>query len=347
MILRDLVADVPAHDAEARAEVWRRLDIGQPRRRWSQPRVLVLGGVAVVLALATAALTLRSSGIGVAPAEAACPANASSVQCARAMAAILLPSRSGEMRTGSRRIAFSLFQSPTQAGIYTMNTGGGDVRRLTNGPGRAAFPSWSPDGTRIAFDWTGRGTASGIYVMNFDGSEQRLLATGPWAVPSWSPDGSKIVFWREDGIYLVDRDGSDLHIVARHGWSPSWSPGGTKIVYTEGDRIYSVNSDGTGQRLLAHGYFPAWSPDGKTIAFHSTTQFGDHTRPVWIMNADGSDQRSLNVRAWVDCPLGWAPGGRLTVSNPAGLFLVRPVGGGMTELSGADICGAAWQPPER
>ena len=349
-ILRGLVADVQAHDGEARSEVWRRLGARQRRSRWSQPRFLVLGGVAAALALATVMLTLRSSGIGVVPAAAACPPSASSVRCARAMAATLLPSKSAKTRTGARRIAFSWFGNPTRADIYTMNTRGRHIRRLTHGPGIAAFPTWSPDGTRIAFDWTGRGSASGIYVMNADGGEKTLLASAPWGVPAWSPDGSGIAFQREDGIYLVERDGSALHIVfIAHGFAPSWSPDGAKIVYNgDNNQIYVMNSDGSGQRsLAARGLWPVWSPDGKTIAFHNTQQFGNHTTPTSIMNADGSHQRSLHIRAWVDCPTGWSTDGKLAVSNPSGLFLVRPAGHQVRQLSDKDICVAAWQPSGR
>jgi TolB protein len=223
-----------------------------------------------------------------------------------------------------------------------------------------AFPTWSPDGTRIAFNWQGRPDgANGIYVMNPNGSGRRLLATGPWGVPAWSPDGSKIAFWRNDGIYLVKRGGSGLHLVKRQGLSPSWSPNGTKIAYTYVKAgggwggIYVMNADGTDQRLLARsGYFPAWSPDGKTIAFLTlgpADQTGDwvHANPVWIMNADGSDKRPLHIRSWEDCELGWSPAGQLAVSNPAGLFLVRTLGHAETMLSDAHICGAAWQPSGR
>jgi Tol biopolymer transport system component len=258
-------------------------------------------------------------------------------------------------RTGPSRLAVSLFRAPTRADIYTMNSRGGDFRRLTKGRGMEAFPAWSPNGTRIAFDWQRGAAASGLYVMNTDGTGRRLIAPAQWGVPAWSPDGTKIAFTgsKDDRINVVNSDGTAERLLARGSW-PAWSPDGTKIAYTEntGDPswIYVMNADGTDQHRLARGYFPAWSPDGKTIAFVEYEQPKGlarawvHTEPVWIMNTDGSDKRPLHVRTWVDCQLQWSPGGQLAVSNPAGLFLVRLHEHAVTKLSGAPICGVSWQP---
>jgi TolB protein len=280
--------------------------------------------------------------------------------------------------SGPRRIAFSLFSAPTpgapgQPDIYTMNSRHRDIRRLTH-TGSAAFPAWSPDGTHIAFAWQSKQAPNGsvhgrLYVMNSDGSGRRLVAAAGWGSPAWSPDGSKIAFSRNydirpgrpvQNIYVVEPNGSGLHLLARNGLSPAWSPDGTTIAYSEWHEnqaswIDVMNSDGTGRHRLARGYFPAWSPDGKTIAFlkDQVGEFSDqpgiwvHTQAVLMMNADGSDTRPLHIRSWVDCALQWSPGGQLAVSNPAGLFLVRLAGHVVTKLSSQDICGIAWQPAAR
>ncbi len=61
------------------------------------------------------------------------------------------------------RIVFRSLRRPGEAGnedpagtppddeIYTMNTSGGDIRRLTTRPGSDLFPQWSPDGNKIVF----------------------------------------------------------------------------------------------------------------------------------------------------------------------------------------------------
>lgn len=66
------------------------------------------------------------------------------------------------------------------------------------------------------------------------------------------------------------------------------------------DKLYSILPDGTGEtRLSLNGddFDPAWSPDGTTIAFArrtgSTQARG--SRELWLMDADGSNQRRLTT----------------------------------------------------
>ena len=82
----------------------------------------------------------------------------------------------------------------------------------------------------------------------------------------------------------------------------SWSPGGRQIAYKRSDEVFvrDVTTADPPTRLTvkpAAGVFntqPGWSPDGTQIVFRSNravpaTRAGD----VWIMAADGTDQRQL------------------------------------------------------
>jgi Tol biopolymer transport system component len=95
---------------------------------------------------------------------------------------------------------------------------------------------WSPDGSRIAF------------TRDND-----------------SPSRSD--------IYTVAADGSSLRKVADDGRWPTWSPDGTKIIYVEEDGMYMVNADGTGQQQLPNPQaepvrlYPQWSADGKQVVY--------------------------------------------------------------------------------
>jgi TolB protein len=185
--------------------------------------------------------------------------------------------------------------------------------------------------------------------MRPDGSAERRIATGTPPL-AWSPDGSEIAFWRfipgthpsAFGIYVVDPAGR-LRLVKRNASDPAWSPDGSKLAFVAGaTRIAVINVNGSDVRVLAHGLAPAWSPDGRKIAYIGLDGY-DHTRTVWVMNADGTHRTRLGVRSWEDCNLAWSPNSRqLAFTNPRGLFLVDPTSTSPRRLAPGNNCGIAW-----
>lgn len=178
--------------------------------------------------------------------------------------------------------------------IYVVNVDGTGLERLTNDPGRDEDPAWSPDGRRIAFT-SSRAGGSDIYVMDADGSNLvRRTTEGLSEAPAWSPDGSRIAFSRlgagQFSIYIMNVDG-DWANPAHVGYVQGWN---------------------------AH---PAWSPDGTQIAFVSDWRAFDFLFDVYVMNADGSDIKSLLTGPffWKDTlkfffQPSWSPdGGRIAV----------------------------------
>ena len=72
--------------------------------------------------------------------------------------------------------------------------------------------------------------------------------------------------------------------------------GSSKIIFSKELNIYSMNLDGTAVTQLTSlpsaNYNPIFSPDGSKIIFTSGRD-GYHHMEIYVMNADGSDQRRL------------------------------------------------------
>jgi len=108
--------------------------------------------------------------------------------------------------------------------IFTMDSNGENLKKLTQDGTYNYSPCWSPDGKKIVFStWLGENQE--IQVMDADGSNLKRLTNTPKSDydPYWAPDG-RIVF-------VSDRDNTN----------------GNK---NELGEIYIMNADGTGQKRL-------------------------------------------------------------------------------------------------
>ena len=105
--------------------------------------------------------------------------------------------------------------------IYTMNSNGGNLQRLTFQLAPETFPAWSPNGRWIVYRRMHSVHNWEIYVMNADGSNQRNLTNHPAldSSPNWSPNG-RIGFTSDRNgiwnIYVMDADGSNVTPLTHH-----------------------------------------------------------------------------------------------------------------------------------
>ena len=173
---------------------------------------------------------------------------------------------------------------------------------------------------RIAFLSNRDGFFPDIYVMDDDGGNVRRVTTTEigFQRPSWSPDGRRIVYSSDNfnnagygNVNIINDDGTWETTVLSESFSafePAWSPDGAKIVYqywghptadTTNPEIYVMDVDGGNTTRLTNNSdyddVPNWSPDGSEIIFSRLVDDDLDTFDMFIMDADGTPERRLNV----------------------------------------------------
>jgi PKD repeat protein len=204
--------------------------------------------------------------------------------------------------------------------IYTMDTSGNNIKRVTTKTVFQYRPTVSANGGIIVFsgDWPDGGISS----ISLDGKWQFTILPGQASFePAISPDGKKIVYVYfkslETDINVIDADGGNMVALTTEfhdDEQPAWSPDGKKIAFIS-DRdgnfeIYTMNADGSKPIRLTNNtvsdYDPQWSPDGTQILFHSEINYKWVIR---VMDADGSNVRQV-LDPGYDCVLpSWSPDG--------------------------------------
>ncbi|MDQ3573064.1 MAG: hypothetical protein M3383_09430 [Actinomycetota bacterium] len=250
-----------------------------------------------------------------------------------------------------KKIAFDSLRSGSDD-VYTMNSDGSGVTRVTAIAGIDVPIGWSADGSKIYLETTRTGNYE-VFSINSDGASPTNLTNLPGATdvgPRGSPDGTKIVFWsnrdRAPGapqqggnfeIYSMNADGSGVARLTTNptnDFNPDWSPDGRQIVFERAvtgqpNQIFRMNADGTGVTQLTNNPVgrntqPIWSPDGKRIVFQSLRDSPPSPLPanndVFTMNAtDGSDVRRLTTAPGTDGGCDWQaiPAAATPVSPPS------------------------------
>ena len=251
---------------------------------------------------------------------------------------------------GSHLIFQSTREGRTCDQQYTMRIDGSELRRVSNGQGK---------------------TTCGYY---FD-ADRRIFFASTHAAGSACParpDPSKGYVWGLDkfDIYTANADGSAPRRLTNYGVytaEGTLSPDGKTIVFTslkDGDLdIYTMNVDGSNVRRLTTtpGYDggPFFSPDGSRIvyrAYHPTdsTELAEYrtllgleiVRPnrmeIWVMNADGSDQRQVTRLGGANFAPFFTPDGQRIIfssnhrtprSRNFDLFLVGLDGSGLEQVT--------------
>jgi TolB protein len=115
---------------------------------------------------------------------------------------------------------------------------------------------------------------------------------------------------------MMNADGSEpkrLTFFGNYNQAPAWSPKGNIVAFMGRDErnifdifLLDVNDPTNVQRLTqdqGNNEDPSWSPDGRHIAF-SSNRSGQYK--VYIMNADGTNQRLISYAAGAFTSPSWS-----------------------------------------
>ena len=168
---------------------------------------------------------------------------------------------------------------------------------------------------------------------------------------------------RTKDVWAFARDGSatQLTFTGNNEEQSSWAPDGKRIAYKRSDEVFvrDVTTTEPPLRLTIKAVSsenntqPGWSPDGASIVFRTNRlNPSQNVADIWIMDADGSDERPLLVQPGDQRYPALSPdGSRLAYMSrsdggTADLWIANADGSGARLLydSGFDDSALAWSP---
>jgi hypothetical protein len=265
--------------------------------------------------------------------------------------------------------------------VYSIDSGGKNLRMLRQPFSSALNHAWSPDGSLIAFT-----TSSGALAIS-DGHGVRVLRRrgygGYGRTPVWSPDATRVAIEGPELIIeVIDVQTGKVRRV-RYGLEPQWVDDATlSVAFREEEHVIDLRTGD--ERVLPDGVESrAWSPDGRLLAYWSEqrkvlctihrdwtqktcyprlhapvgntwTRSGDRLAAardgIWTLDRAGHLRRivkSESMPGW----LAWSPDGRWLAFDQGedgsrGIWIVRFDGAGLRRvITGGDNYGPNWVTP--
>ena len=204
------------------------------------------------------------------------------------------------------------YNKDPNAGIYAirrLDRETGRLETLIGGPGGAARPQPSPDGTSVAFVRRVRDETA-LFLFDTETGAETPLATGlshdqqeTWAIfgvsPNfaWTPDGRSLVYWAQGGLHRLDvatRAVVDI-------------PFRAEVEQTVTEAVRSRRRIDDGPFTVRMIRDAATSPDGRTLAFGALGHVWTKAMP------DGVPQRLTDDADRTEYDPAFSPDGRTLV----------------------------------
>jgi dipeptidyl aminopeptidase/acylaminoacyl peptidase len=196
-------------------------------------------------------------------------------------------------------LAFLRAEPKGKPQLYLLPTDGGDAHALTDLPGGAGAPVWSPDSTRVAF--SARVPEEGRY-----GQDEKITPDKepPRRITGlqYRLDGLGFLVDKREQVFVLDIDAGEPRQVTDGAFDSgqvSWSPDGSWLAFVSAredpsertfrNDVYLVRPDGSDLRKLTDTSLalsqPTFTPDGATIVMTGADHGPDGSD--WIAQQEG------------------------------------------------------------
>lgn len=215
-----------------------------------------------------------------------------------------------EVLTGSgdffrSTIAFIKKTGKLQANVWIVKPTGRDLRQVTNMPGEALSPAWSPDGRFIVFSHIdSQSHGLGVWDRS-SGKVQRIRFPGNVVIgPAFTPDNKVAVALskgRNPVIYLLNHVFQKERVLEEDNSinvSPTFDKTGTKMAFTSsrlgGPQIFLKDlNTGATSRVSRNGTYNTeanLAPDGTLVVFSRMTEYGQR---IFVQDLVTGEERQI------------------------------------------------------